>query len=51
MMVAHSFLAASGITQLEIKETMPKQMTAADWAEAQMQNQNLNQIICLYKAK
>ena len=26
-------------------------MTSADWAEAQMQDQDLNQIIWLYKTK
>ena len=50
-MVLPSFLAASGITQLETEKAMPKQMTAADWTEAQIQDWDLNQIICLYKAR
>ena len=43
--------AASGIARLETGEALPKQMTAADWAEAQMQDQHLGQVIHLYKAR
>ena len=51
MTVVPSFLLASGNTQLETRGAMPKQMTAADWTEAQMQDQDLNQIICLSKVR
>ena len=30
---------------------MPKEMTATGWAEAQMQDQDLNQIIHLHKVR
>ena len=43
IMVVPNFLAASGIGWLGTEEAMPN-MTAADWAEAQMQNWDLNQI-------
>ena len=35
----------------QAKEAVPKQMTPADWVEAQMQNPDLSQIIWLYKMK
>ena len=51
MILVPSFMVVSGITPLETKKVMPKQMTATDCIEAQMQDQDLNQIICLYKAR
>ena len=49
--VVPSFQVASGIARLETGEALSKQMTAADWAEAQMQDQDLSQVIHLYKAR
>ena len=43
--VVPSFQAASGIARLETKEALPKQMTAAYWAEAQMQDWDLSKVI------
>ena len=51
MKLVPSFLVASGIAPLATEKAMPKQMTAADLAKAQMQDWDLNQIICLHKAR
>ena len=51
MTIIPSFQAASGITRLGTGEALPKQMTAADWAEAQMQDWDLIQVIWLYKVR
>ena len=47
--VVSSFLVGGGTARQEAEGAVPKQMTPADWAEAQMQDQDLNQIIWLYK--
>ena len=50
-MVAPNFQEGRGTTRQQTKESVPKQMTPADWVEAQMQDPDLSQIICLYKIK
>ena len=49
--VVPSFQVASGIARLETREALPRQMTAADWAEAQMQDYDLSQGIHFYKVR
>ena len=46
-----SFLVGGGMARQEAKKAVPKQVTPADWDEAQMQDQDLRQIIWLYKTK
>ena len=42
MTIVPSFQATSGTARLETGENLPTEMTATDWAEAQMQDQDLS---------